>query len=219
MEPAVVGALVAAFATAFGWIANHYLTIQRDARQRRAASAEEARTQRLLAAIRHVEAQLGELYGPIVFRLHENDRAFAELLIELGRSHVFLGDNSISEADLDLWLLWSDNVFLPNHATVCDLLRTKAHLIEGPNIPPSHLRFLDYYYSWKVYHDRWKATGARYRWHARENWPETFSAEVNEVFTLLKARHARFLLQLDEVMKGASSIARPTHSLPARTSH
>jgi hypothetical protein len=211
MEAAIVGALVAAFVTAFGWLANHYLTLQRDARQADAARLDETRTQRLLASIRHVEAQLSQLYGPMMFCLQENDRAFSELLTELGRPYVFGPDGEISDADLKLWLFWSDNVFLPNHAVICDLLRTKAHLIEGRDVPDSYRRFLEYYYSWKVYHERWRLTATPYRWHARDNWPVEFSVDVQQAFTMLKGRHASFLLELDDlrVSRAAPSSDRP----------
>lgn len=214
MEAAVVGALVAAFVTALGWLANHYLTMQREARQADAARLEETRIQRLLASIRHVEAQLSQLYGPMMFCLQENDRAFSELLVELGRQYVFDPAGDISDADLTLWLFWSDNVFLPNHAVICELLRTKAHLIEGPDIPDSYRRFLEYYYSWKVYHERWKLTGTAYRWHARDNWPVEFSIDVQQAFRTLKARHASFLLELDDLhaSRAAPSSHRATSS-------
>lgn len=198
MEAVLVGALTGSAFTAFGWLANHYLTLRRAERAHVLQRQGTVATQRLLASIRHVEAQLSELYGPLVFQLQEGEKAFDELLTSLGRTYLFDIDNTVPGEDLDTWLFWVDNFFLPSNATICELLRTKAHLVEGPNLPDSYRAFIDYFYSWKVHHDRWKVDGVEYRWRARENWPTTFSEDVEATFNMLKARHAAFLADLGQ---------------------
>ena len=207
MNPVIVGAVVGAAVTMFGWLANHRLTLHQKHQQQRLDFESADRTQRLMAAIRHLEAQLHELYGPLAFCDKEGERAFHELLHALGRNHVFK-NNTIPPDDRETWYFWVDKFFLPNNERICALLRDKAHLIEGVAIPASFQEFLDYHYSWKLHHERYKEHEISYSGHARSNWPTAFSAEIRRTFEALKTKHSRFLAEL-EGLKPAVTAATP----------
>jgi hypothetical protein len=195
MEAPVAAALVAAIATSFGWLANHWLTTHREEQRRRTE-----------AQLRFVERQIEELYGPLVSLLHEGRRTFADLLQSLGRNYVFIVGKPLPKEELHTWLYWAENEFLPRNEKIKDLLKSKTHLIEGPEFPESYVRFLDHCNSWAINHRRWKDQGIEYSWRSKINWPEEFGIEVLDTFKSLKAKHARLLGQLSGV---SSSILSP----------
>ncbi|WP_327351055.1 hypothetical protein [Streptomyces sp. NBC_01304] len=175
MDPALLATLIAAVVTAGGWLANHALATRADRRRKE----HEAR-------LAHVEKQLEQLYGPLVFLVQEGRSAFHDFCDTLGRSVVFEGDDSLTPEQLELWLFWVDHEFLPHNKAVQDLLSAKAHLIVGARIPDSFMAFIDYHNSWRVTHLRWKEQGVAYSWHAKANYPRQFEQDVIESFERLK---------------------------------
>ncbi|MDG4859704.1 hypothetical protein P8605_16355 [Streptomyces sp. T-3] len=176
MDPALLATLIAAVVTAGGWIANHALSTRADRRRKE----HEAR-------LAHVEKQLEQLYGPLVFLVEEGRSAFRDFCDTLGRPFVFAGDDSLTARELELWLFWVDHHFMPRNQAVQELLSAKAHLIVGDRIPDSYVAFIDHYNSWRVNHLRWKEQGVAYSWHAKANWPRQFDTDVLESFERLKS--------------------------------
>lgn len=178
MEAPVITALVAGTITALGWLANHWLTTQREEQRRRTE-----------VQLKYVERQIEELYGPLVFLLHEGRRTFSDLLDSLGRGYVF-SDEPLPEDELRTWLFWAEAEFLPRNEKIKSLMVSKTHLIEGAGFPDSYVAFLDHCNSWAINHRRWKEQGVEYSWHSKVNWPTEFSNEVLRTFEALKEKHA-----------------------------
>jgi hypothetical protein len=182
MQPAVWAALIAAVGAAIGWFANHWLTARREEYRRR-----------IEAQLKFIERQIEELYGPLAAALYEGRRTFLDLLDSLGRRYVFLNDRPLTAEELKTWLFWAESEFLPRNEQIKILLRTKAHLVEGPTFPESYILFLDHCNSWAISHRRWKEQGKEYSWHSKINWPKNFEEEVLATFQELKRRHASLL--------------------------
>lgn len=186
MDIGIIIALIGASITIVGWFVNHNLTASLERKRRR-----------LNAQVEFRNRQLEELYGPLVFLVLEGRRSFEDLLDILGRRHVFaIGDSRLPEDELKTWLFWVDNEFLPRNKKVRELIAEKAHLIEGPQIPESWLRFADHYNSWRVRHDRWKKEGVEYSWTSAINWPRDFEEDVISTFKLLKQSQSELMQQL-----------------------
>jgi hypothetical protein len=182
MNPTVTAALVAATVAVVGWFISYLLT-----------AITERRNLKQAAALKYIERQLEELYGPLAFLILEGRQTFRELLESLGRNHVFAGDGPLPDHELKTWLFWVENDFLPRNERMKALLSTKTHLLEGPNIPISHLAFLDHHNSWSINHLRWQKQALPYSWHSKVNWPQSFGKEVLSSFEILKARHVELL--------------------------
>ena len=131
----VVAAVIAGFVAAVGWIVSYSLT-----------SAANRKNLKHTAALKHIEAQLEQLYGPLAFLVLEGRQTFKELLDTLGRTYVFDSRSHISEDDLKMWLFWVDNDFLPRNQKIKDLLSQKTHLLDltDSKMPASYLAFLDH---------------------------------------------------------------------------
>ena len=186
METAIEVALITAVVTAIGWLVVHYLSQKRD----RENTQKEA-------ALRHVERQLEELYGPLTFLIHEGRRTYADLLENLERDHVFEGDEPLPEDEQKMWLFWIENSLMPKNEKIRQLLMSKTHLIDGSRFPDSYVTFLDHHNSWTINHLRWKEEGIPYRWRSKIDWPKPFDREVLDTFKKFKGIHARLLGELE----------------------
>jgi hypothetical protein len=174
--------VVAGLVTAVGWVVTYVLSGRSERRRRRDD-----------ALLAHTERQLEELYGPLAFLVIEGKQTFRDLLASLGRKHVFGADGEISDEDLKTWLFWVDNDLLPRNDKIKRILMAKTHLIEGGEVSPDTIAFLDHHNSWKINHLRWKTEGVPYSWHSKVEWPRQFEDEILATFRLLKARYATIL--------------------------
>jgi hypothetical protein len=197
LETSVVVALIAAAVTAAGWLVNHILADRR--------AGERQQTE---ACLQYVERQLEQLYGPLVSLIYERRRTFIDLCDTLGRNQVFVEGQPLTEDELEAWLFWSEESFLPTNERIKQLLMSKTHLIEGEGFPQSYVALLDHCNSWNIRHKRWKEQGVEYSWHSKINWPLAFQQEVIETFQRLKARYTALLGQL------TSTNDAPTPSSP-----
>lgn len=189
MQAPVIAAVIAGFVAAVGWIVSYSLT-----------SAATQRSLKQAASLKHVEAQLEQLYGPLAFLVLEGRQTFQELLGSLGRTYVFDAQDRISERDLKTWLFWVDNDFLPRNQKIKELLSQKTHLLDlkDSKMPRSYLTFLDHYNSWIIRHLRWKSEGIPYSWHSKINWPVDFEEDVLGSFQKLQDEHSRMLGRVSE---------------------
>lgn len=185
MQAPIEAAVIATFGAAMGWFANHWLTARRDEARRR-----------IEAQLKFVERQIEELYGPLAASLYEGRRTFLDLLHSLGRNHVFEGDKPLPPDELKTWLFWAESEFLPRNNQIKELLRSKAHLVEGSSFPDSYILFFDHCNSWAIHHKRWKEQGEVYSLRSKINWPVEFENEVLETFQSLKSRHSQLIGKL-----------------------
>ncbi|MET8680936.1 hypothetical protein ABZW18_25990 [Streptomyces sp. NPDC004647] len=174
MDSTITVAVIAGSVSAVGWLVNHALSGR--------AERKRARHQ---AALTHVERQLEELYGPLLFLMHEGESSFSDFTQTVGGHAVFVNEQ-IEPDNLQPWLFWVDNDFMPRNRAIQTLLSTKAHLIDASRMPASYLQFLDHHNSWHVSHLRWKEDGVPYRWHSRTGWPRDFQSDVIATYERLK---------------------------------
>ena len=104
--------------------------------------------------------------------------------------------------DLELWLYWVDNEFMPRNKSIKALLSSHTHLVAGGILPPSFIRFLDHHNSWNIEHLRWKEQQIPYAWHSKINWPRDFEDEVIATFENLMKEHAALI----GIIGGTSSL-------------
>lgn len=168
-------AIIVGLITILGWIVNYNL-------QKR----HELYIRKLESSLKHVEKQLEELYGPLLFLIYESEQNFKDLLIYLGRNYVFKSNEELSKEDLKTWLFWTENTFLPTNVKIADLLNKKTHLIDDSEFPQSYEIFLKHHYSWSINHLRWKQEGVKYIFRSNINWPTEFTEDIKKTYTKLK---------------------------------
>jgi len=182
MQPAITVAIIAAAASAVGWIVNYTLSLKSEEKRRH-----------LTARLSHVERQLELLYGPLVFLIYEGRRSFLDLMDTLGRKYVFKANQELPPDELELWLFWVDNEFIRRNIAIKNLLSNHAHLVVGDHLPPSYIKFLDHHNSWYIEHRHWKERQVPYSWHSKINWPDDFADEVIATFENLMKEHAALI--------------------------
>lgn len=168
-----------------GWLVTHQLSLRKD-----------RRNHQLQSQLKFIERQIEEFYGPLAASLYEGRRTFRDLLECLGRDYVFLDDEELPEEELRIWLYWAEAEFLPRNEYIKNLIKAKAHLIEGAIFPDTFVIFLDHCNSWAVRHKRWKDQQEKYNWRSTVEWPEEFERQTIATFQSLKRRHSDLLGQL-----------------------
>lgn len=149
-----------------GWLISHSINTRTDRRR-----------QQLSWQVEFTAKQLQELYGPLALLVTEGRQTFDDLLDVLNRDAVFVGSKPLTPDELQAWLFWVDNDFLPRNRQIQLLLASKPHLIEGPEVPRSYIEFLKHSSSWELAHRRWKEKGVEYGWHSKVNWPRSFEKD------------------------------------------
>jgi hypothetical protein len=183
----IISAAIATVFAAVGWVVNHILTGYRD-----------RQNQQSTAALKHIERQLEELYGPLAFLAWEGRRTFEDLkeILERGPSESIFPLRT--EQERDTWLFWLEKDLFPRHTKVQELLMSKTHLIEGSKMPDSYIQFLDYHNALKIDHLRWKERGIEYPQKPRVPFPYEFEGDILAAFESLKKQHARYLKKLSQ---------------------
>lgn len=179
--PRMEAVAIPAGVAVIGWFVAHFLT-RRGAREQ----------YRREAALRHVERQLGELYGPLAFLVLEGARVFQDLVEDFGTDWLNKG-RALTPEEAERWLYWTESYFIPRNQRIQSLISDNAHLIEGDRIPKSFLDFIDHHASWTLEIERSRKTGVKERLYSRRTWPASFSAEVKDTFRILKQRHERLI--------------------------
>jgi hypothetical protein len=178
MNPAITVAVIAAIATAAGWIVSYILSSRAEQERLRHASR-----------LSHIEKQLEFLYGPLAFLVLEGRRTFKDLLNTLGRSYIFAMNQQLPPNELEIWQFWVDHDLMPRNAAIKNLLSSNTHLVVGGRLPDSYVKFLDHYNSWYIQHQRWKEQQVAYSWHSKINWPREFEEDVLSTFGQLMREH------------------------------
>jgi hypothetical protein len=202
MQDAVIAATIAGSVASIGWLATYALTASANLRSLKQA-----------AALRHIEKQLEELYGPLAFLVLEGEQTFKELTQVLGREDIFDEDDHISEADLKTWLFWAECDFLPRNEKIKELLSQKTHLLFNSKMADSYLEFLNHHNSWMIRHLRWKEQKIDYSWHSATNWPAEFVGDVLHAYESLQEQHTELLAKIkprkQPIAKAAKQLSRP----------
>jgi hypothetical protein len=125
-------AAATAFIAAVGWTLAYFLTGLR-----------EERTKRLQLTIEHTASQIKEFYAPLMILTDQLDITVrAKNTVVQGKSikeeHVLSGD-------------FYKKFFLPIHEEINAILKSKAHLMEGPITPESFLLYFEHYITERAY--------------------------------------------------------------------
>ena len=181
MDTGLLIAVAGLGGTVLGWFVNSVLQHRRD-----------LDLQRRTARLHHTERQLEELYGPLRVLLLESRRSHEELLDALDAEEM-PSPEDMSESQRETWEFWAGQSFLPRNVKIRNLIESKTHLIEGRDLPQSHVAFLDHHNAWVTSLERWKKEGRVYKGVSRHRWPVSFEDEVRAVFEALMERRSELL--------------------------
>jgi hypothetical protein len=205
VDVALLVAIIGAIITGLGWLVQSALDRRRQHQQVQADRdlnalrlAAEDRLRRDSARLSQVTAQLQELYGPLVCLMYEGREGWDDLLRALGHPYLNIGGRGPDDPEVETWLFWAEHLFLPANERIMELLTTKMHLVEGPEIPDSYVSFIQHHQSWAIRHARWSEAGVPYDWHSPVVWPIDFEVEIHRTFATLKSRQEGLIASVTE---------------------
>jgi len=180
---ALIGALAGAVVTVIGWLVNYYFSRK-----------QEDETRRREAALRHLERQMEELYGPLWGLIQQSQTVYEVACKRLPSGPDGRTDPSrFNQQDGATWHYLVESYFLPTNAHMAELIRTKVYLIDADEIPASFQEFLVHQMQLEVLHRLWKERGVDSTHVANQGWPPQFSKDVAASLEGLKKRYQDYL--------------------------
>jgi hypothetical protein len=147
------------------------------------------------ARLDRVNAQLEELYGPMLAYSSANAAAWA-IFRQSYRPHnayFFAPGAKLSEADLAAWIAWMQRVFMPANRAMYALIVGKTHLLDDDDMPPTLLEFLAHVAGYEVVLQDWEK-GDYSKLTSLINHPGSeFESYLRESFGRLKDRQQQLL--------------------------
>lgn len=179
MSPPLIAALIAAFVTIIGWIVSNYLIKQREDQARKSQ-----------AALRHLERQIEELYGPLAGLL-----TYSDIVYNLEQSRKTLRPAEQASQDAEVIQYFIENHYLPLNQQIITLLRTKTYLIVGDKTPESFTQFMSHAARLECLHNLWRSTKQHsfFMPGPEKDWPRIFHSEVEKGLQELRAKHAELI--------------------------
>lgn len=178
----LIAALVAATATAVGWIVSYAYGRRRDAESRK-----------LELRVRYRQRQIEELYGPL-FSLIEQVFSASEVQDRIlpDQGHQL----SATDQDRVRRFFW-EKQFAPLHAEIRQLLRTKLYLLEGAELPESLAQYLEHATQEECQLRLWYESGVSTSHVPGRPWPRDFYEEIRHTLTRLMREYQGILAHQD----------------------
>jgi hypothetical protein len=179
VDVAIISACVAGAVTSVGWFKTNQLTQRRE---------EEARRQQ--AALKHLERQIEELYGPLLGLIQQSEAVFKVAVLRRD-----LKDPDSQRA----WKYFIEKYFLPLNAQMATLLSTKVHLSYGDSWPASHLEFFTHQAQFESLHKIWVEEHIDSQMIRGAGWPQQFGEDVRRTLYELREFYSQSLTKVGAV--------------------
>ncbi|HEU5471806.1 MAG TPA: hypothetical protein VFV67_14240 [Actinophytocola sp.] len=140
-----------------------------------------------------VNAQLEELYGPL-FALSQASNAVWRTFRERHRfGMVFVPAAELTEEQRQVWVRWIRDVFLPMNRRAYEVIVTKAHLLEGEEMPRCLLDFCAHVAGYEPVVRGWEDGDIAEIGSIVDHPGSTYLDYVRETFATLKKRQLELL--------------------------
>jgi hypothetical protein len=104
-----------------------------------------------------VNAQLEELYGPLLALGTANNAAWAAFRsVFRPDSHYAVSGQDLTEDERSTWLRWMKIVFMPNNRRAYEIIVSRAHLLTGSDVPRCLLDFCGHVAGYEVVVAQWE---------------------------------------------------------------
>jgi hypothetical protein len=146
-------------------------------------------------ALKWVNAQLEELYGPLLALSETGTSAWNVLRTRLRPSDGYiLRVSQFTEADRDMWVAWMRSVFMPTNRKSVELITTKAHLMLGGEIPQCLLDLCAHVAGYEVVIQKWDTGDYSELLSVIDHPRAVYRNYVRDSFLYLKGRQQRLLV-------------------------
>jgi len=179
MSPSIVTALIAATVSVIGWSVAHLFSKRREDHARKAQ-----------AAIRHLERQIEEFYGPLDGLL-----TYADTVYQLEQKRKQLRPSEQSANDKDVIQFFIESYYIPLNRQITELMHSKVHLMVEEKIPESYKEFMAQAATLESFHNLWRKTGLHsfFMPPPERDWAKALRAEVAQSLFELRTKHAELI--------------------------
>jgi hypothetical protein len=161
------------------------------------AQRREGEARRQEAALRHLQRQIEEFYGPLLGLIQRSRYVYATACKRLpSGSDGRVDQDRFSEADWEVWNYFTETYFLEINREIANLLHTKAYLMGVDTAPESYQRYLQHQVEQETLHRLWKERGVSSLATQGATWPAQFETDVREGLSIAVKRHGDYLRQL-----------------------
>lgn len=158
----------------------------------------EKRKRREEAALRHLQRQIEELYGPlfglIEFGAAINDIEWKRLPAgerdEKGRPKNEEGGKVIR--------FFREHYYMPLNNQMMELIRTKAYLLDSDAIPESFKIFMRHAAELDCFHGLWKEVDIKTHGKQPIEYPKQFRSEVEETLNALRQEYNEYIRRMKQ---------------------
>ena len=103
-----------------------------------------------------VNTQLEEFYGPILALTEASNAVWVAFQERHEHGRAYFTDAPLSAEQRDVWTHWIRTVFMPMNRRVFETIVTKAHLLEGDEMPDCLLEFCAHVAGYEAVVKRWE---------------------------------------------------------------
>jgi hypothetical protein len=184
----IISALIAAFVGSF---MGHILTKSRELKKARYESA-----------LKHLQAQIEEFYGPLMGLIEESNTLYTVACEILPTKETAHGTKRIDMekfygGDIKKWRFFIEEYWFPINKKIIELIRTKIYLLEEKELPESYHAFLKHAAGFEALHRLWKEVGeSTDKMVKGVGWPEQFNTDVYQSLVRLKECYQKCLEKL-----------------------
>jgi hypothetical protein len=169
----------------------------------------EEQTRRSEAALRHLQRQIEEFYGPLSGLLQQS-RAVARIAkAKLWAPDGTMNFDSLSTEDKRLWLYLVKSHLLPINASAASLIRSKAFLIDSLEMPQDTFQFLQHVVEFELVNRLWEDAEVDSSFIEHTRFPTDFDQKVEAKLLELRGRYYYYLQRLGaDRVRGETEMSR-----------
>jgi hypothetical protein len=179
MSSSIIVALIAAAVSILGWSVVHLFTKRREDHARKAQ-----------AALRRLERQIEEFYGPL-----EGLLTYADTVYRLEQTRKQLRPSEQGAKDEDVIQFFIESYYIPLNRQITELMHSKVHLMVEEKVPESYKEFMAQAATLECFHNLWRKTNLHsfFMPSPAQDWANELRAEVAQRLFELRTKHAELI--------------------------
>jgi hypothetical protein len=161
------------------------------------ARRREGEARRQEAALKHLQRQIEEFYGPLLGLIQRSRHVYATACKRLPTGADGRIDQArFSESDWQVWNYFTETYFLEINREIAALLNTKGYLMGVHAAPTSYRDYLQHQVEQEALHRLWKERGISSLSTQGAGWPLQFEPDVREALTIVTNKYSDYLRRI-----------------------
>jgi hypothetical protein len=177
--------------------------------------SKEQSTRKEEAALKFLQRQIEELYGPLAGLLQRTATVHAVAHARLFRDGRFDWE-SLTDEEKQLWRFLNTHYLIPTNDEILELVNTKSFLFEGEVAPPVVQQFRTHALQYKLINTIWDHTGLDAKFIDHVRFPKDLPTYVENTLRALRAQHEFYLRKVTRVPVDAGRLRKAANDKQSR---